>query len=150
MCIRDRLFGYDGDPAQRNIYGLLGANPQLAKDGIALRRYGQQIIEWLGKKRIHPAWLVPVSYTHLDVYKRQLLAYLSTDRWALRFVEGGILPQPDRQPEHPSEDCVVLLSGGLDSYIGAIDLAAQGKRPLAVSQMVRGDGEKQMCIRDSL
>ena len=77
---------------------------------------------------------------------QQLLAYLSTDRWTLRFVEGGILPQPDRHPEHPNEDCVVLLSGGLDSYIGAIDLAAQGKKALAVSQMVRGDGEKQVAF----
>lgn len=77
---------------------------------------------------------------------QRLLAYLSTDRWTLRFIEGGILPQPDRQPEHPTEDCVVLLSGGLDSYIGAIDLVEQGRRPLAVSQMVRGDGEKQVAF----
>lgn len=77
---------------------------------------------------------------------QQLLAYLSTDRWTLHFVEGGILPQPDRQAVHPVEDCVVLLSGGLDSYIGTIDLVAQGKKPLAVSQMVRGDGEKQVAF----
>jgi hypothetical protein len=77
---------------------------------------------------------------------QRLLAYLSTDRWILRFVEGGILPKPDRQSIHPTEDCVVLLSGGLDSYIGAIDLAEQGRRPLAVSQMVRGDGEKQVTF----
>lgn len=77
---------------------------------------------------------------------QRLLAYLSTDRWTLRFVEGGIFPQPNRQPEHPTEDCVVLLSGGLDSYIGAINLVEQGRRPLAVSQMVRGDGEKQVAF----
>lgn len=77
---------------------------------------------------------------------QQLLAYLSTDRWTLHFVEGGMLPQPDRQAVHPVEDCVVLLSGGLDSYIGTIDLVAQGKKPLAVSQMVRGDGEKQVAF----
>lgn len=77
---------------------------------------------------------------------QRLLAYLSTDRWTLQFVEGGILPQPNRQLEHPTEDCVVLLSGGLDSYIGAIDLVEQGRRPLAVSQMVRGDGEKQVAF----
>ncbi len=33
--------------------------PQLARDGIALRKFGQQIIELLGGKRIHPAWVVP-------------------------------------------------------------------------------------------
>jgi hypothetical protein len=65
-----------------------------------------------------------------------LLAFLTTDRWSLRFVEGGILPAPDRDATHPNEDCVVLLSGGLDSYIGAIDLVSMGKQPLAVSQKV--------------
>jgi hypothetical protein len=44
---------------------------------------------------------------------------------------------------YPAQDCVVLLSGGLDSLIGTIDRAAQGKNPLAVSQVVRGDAEKQ-------
>lgn len=77
---------------------------------------------------------------------QQLLAFLSTDRWILNFVEGGFLPKPDRYAVHPVEDCVVLLSGGLDSYIGAIDLATAGNKPLAVSQMVRGDGEKQVAF----
>jgi NAD-reducing hydrogenase large subunit len=55
----DLLFGFDAAPATRNIVGLAAANPQLARDGIGLRRFGQQIIEWLGGKRIHPAWVVP-------------------------------------------------------------------------------------------
>lgn len=55
----DLLFGFDADPAQRNIIGLLQANPQLARDGVGVRRFGQQIIEWLGGKRIHPSWIVP-------------------------------------------------------------------------------------------
>jgi NAD-reducing hydrogenase large subunit len=55
----DLLFGFDADPAQRNIIGVARANPGLAKDGIALRKWGQQIIEWLGGKRIHPEGIVP-------------------------------------------------------------------------------------------
>ena len=55
----DLLFGFDGDPAKRNIVGVAQANPGLAKDGIALRKWGQQIIEWLGGKRIHPEGIVP-------------------------------------------------------------------------------------------
>ena len=76
----------------------------------------------------------------------QLLCYLSNDVWTLNFVGGGKIPQSLREPEHPTEDCVVLLSGGLDSFIGAIDLAAKGRRPLAVSQTVRGDAEKQVAF----
>lgn len=73
----------------------------------------------------------------------RLLAFLTTDRWTLYFIEGGILPKPERKPIFPDEDCIVLLSGGLDSYIGAIDLVARGLKPVAVSQTVRGDGKQQ-------
>jgi NAD-reducing hydrogenase large subunit len=55
----DLLFGFDADPAKRNIIGLARENPQLARDGIALRKWGQEIIEWLGGKRIHPTWIIP-------------------------------------------------------------------------------------------
>ncbi len=55
----DLLLGLDADPAERNIFGVLQAHPQLARDGIQLRKFGQQIIERLGGKRIHPAWVVP-------------------------------------------------------------------------------------------
>ena len=55
----DLLFGFDADPARRNIIGMARENPQLAHDGVGVRKFGQQIIEWLGGKRIHPAWIVP-------------------------------------------------------------------------------------------
>src|SRR6516162_3419225 len=55
----DLLFGMDADPTERNIMGVVQAYPALAKDGIALRKFGQEIIAMLGGKRIHPAWAVP-------------------------------------------------------------------------------------------
>jgi NAD-reducing hydrogenase large subunit len=55
----DLLFGFDADPSKRHIVALAGENPQLAKDGIALRKWGQQIIERLGGKRIHPGGVIP-------------------------------------------------------------------------------------------
>jgi NAD-reducing hydrogenase large subunit len=55
----DLLLGMDGDPAKRNIFGVMEANPQMARDGIRLRQFGQHAIELLGGKRIHPAWVVP-------------------------------------------------------------------------------------------
>ena len=54
----DILLGMDADPAKRNLFGLLDAAPQLARDGIRLRQFGQQAIELLAGKRIHPAWVV--------------------------------------------------------------------------------------------
>jgi NAD-reducing hydrogenase large subunit len=55
----DLLLGMEADPAQRNLFGVLAAEPQIARDGIRVRQVGQQIIEILGGKRIHPAWVVP-------------------------------------------------------------------------------------------
>jgi NAD-reducing hydrogenase large subunit len=55
----DLLLGMDADPEKRSIFGVMEANPQLARDGVRLRQIGQQIIEMLGGKRIHPAWVVP-------------------------------------------------------------------------------------------
>ena len=55
----DLLLGMDADPAKSNLFGVLEAHPELARDGIALRKFGQQIIERLGGKRVHPAWVVP-------------------------------------------------------------------------------------------
>lgn len=74
------------------------------------------------------------------------LKFLSTDRWRLTFEEGGFQSPLPRHPIRPTEDCVALLSGGLDSLIGAIDLAATGKKLLAVSNIVRGDGDNQAAF----
>jgi NAD-reducing hydrogenase large subunit len=55
----DFLLGWDSDPAKRNIFGLIEANPDLAREGIRLRQFGQTVIELLGAKKIHAAWAVP-------------------------------------------------------------------------------------------
>ncbi|MGB8988752.1 MAG: Qat anti-phage system QueC-like protein QatC [Candidatus Sulfotelmatobacter sp.] len=73
----------------------------------------------------------------------RLLGFLTTDKWRVHFIDGGLHPAPDKCPVRPTEDCVVLLSGGLDSLVGYIDLVSGGNRPLAVSQIVKGDAENQ-------
>jgi NAD-reducing hydrogenase large subunit len=55
----DFLLGWDSDPAQRNVFGLMAADPDLARAGIRLRQFGQQILELLGGRKIHAAWAVP-------------------------------------------------------------------------------------------
>jgi NAD-reducing hydrogenase large subunit len=55
----DLLLGFDSDPARRNILGVIEDRPELARDGIALRKFGQQAIAGLAKERIHPSWTVP-------------------------------------------------------------------------------------------
>jgi NAD-reducing hydrogenase large subunit len=59
----DLLLGMDSDPATRHIFGVVAAKPELGRAGVALRRFGQHIIELLGNKRIHPGWVVPGGVT---------------------------------------------------------------------------------------
>src|ERR1051325_10208662 len=41
----DFLLGWDAPPERRNIFGLIQADPDLARSGIRLRQFGQEIIE---------------------------------------------------------------------------------------------------------
>ena len=71
------------------------------------------------------------------------LKFLTTDIWKLEFTGRGLQPKPPRDPQLPDEECVTLLSGGLDSFVGAIDLVADGRKPYAVSQVAAGDKQSQ-------
>jgi len=55
----DFLLGWESDPARRNVFGLMAADPDLARAGIRLRQFGQQVLELLGGRKIHSAWAVP-------------------------------------------------------------------------------------------
>jgi NAD-reducing hydrogenase large subunit len=74
----DLLLGMDAPPEKRNLFGVLQAHPALARDGVCLRKFGQQIIEWLGGKRIHPGWVVPggVSDPLAEAQRERILAVL--------------------------------------------------------------------------
>jgi NAD-reducing hydrogenase large subunit len=74
----DLLLGMDSDPAKRNIVGVAQAHPEIARDGIRLRQMGQQIIEMLVGKRIHPGGIVPggVAEPMTAAKRDQILAML--------------------------------------------------------------------------
>lgn len=78
------------------------------------------------------------------------LRFLTTDVWRLSFVKGILPAIPPDQVYKPDEDCIVLLSGGLDSLIGAIDLVALGKKPYAVSQVAQGDTSQQSLFASKI
>jgi NAD-reducing hydrogenase large subunit len=59
LAAPDLVLGFDADPAIRNVFGIIGANPELALKAVNLRRWGQQIIQRLGGKRVHPNFAVP-------------------------------------------------------------------------------------------
>jgi NAD-reducing hydrogenase large subunit len=92
----DFLLGWDTPPATRNVFGIMAANPDLARAGIRLRQFGQEVIELLGGRKIHPAWAVPggvrepLSATGRDQIKAKLPEALETTRLALEIFKTSL------------------------------------------------------------
>jgi NAD-reducing hydrogenase large subunit len=55
----DLLLGFDSEPAKRNVVGVLAAYPDIARRGILLRKFGQEIIRVTAGKRIHGTGSIP-------------------------------------------------------------------------------------------
>jgi len=55
----DLLFGIDADPAIRNIIGVAKKHPDLAVQGVMMRKYGQEIIKATAGKKIHGTGAIP-------------------------------------------------------------------------------------------
>ena len=55
----DMLLGFDHDPATRNVFGLMAAEPELARRGIRLRGFGQRVIEAIAGRKVHSPGIVP-------------------------------------------------------------------------------------------
>jgi NAD-reducing hydrogenase large subunit len=66
----DLLFGFDADVAKRNVIGVIAEHPDLAVQGVMLRKYGQEVIRVLSGKRVHGVFAIPggvnKSFTHED------------------------------------------------------------------------------------
>ena len=98
---------------------------------------------WTREFELEVAVADPVFWNNHRELVRRLLGFLTTDVWSVSFIGGGYSPTPPGQAILPPEDCVSLLSGGLDSFVGNLNLVADAKRPFAVSQTVVGDAENQ-------
>ena len=59
LCSPDLLFGFDSEVAKRNIVGVARAYPDVAKRGVLLRKYGQEVIRMTAGKRVHGTGSVP-------------------------------------------------------------------------------------------
>ncbi|HUT40522.1 MAG TPA: Ni/Fe hydrogenase subunit alpha [Gammaproteobacteria bacterium] len=55
----DLLFGFDSDVARRNIVGVAAEYPEIARQGVLLRRFGQEVIRVTAGKRIHGTGAIP-------------------------------------------------------------------------------------------
>jgi len=55
----DLLFGFDSEVNRRNIVGVAQAQPETARKGVLLRKFGQEVIRATAGKRVHGTGSVP-------------------------------------------------------------------------------------------
>lgn len=78
------------------------------------------------------------------------LRFLTGDYWYLTFRDSGVAPPRAKKKKRFDCDCVSLLSGGVDSLVGAIDLTADNHKPIFISQIVRGDAKTQRAYAERI
>jgi NAD-reducing hydrogenase large subunit len=70
----DLLFGFDADPAIRNVIGVAAKYPELAVQAVLMRKYGQEIIKATAGKKIHGTGAIPGGVNkNLSIAERDAL-----------------------------------------------------------------------------
>ena len=62
----DLLFGFDAPVEKRNIVGVIAEHPDLAKQGVLMRKYGQEIIKATAGKKVHGTGAIPGGINKRD------------------------------------------------------------------------------------
>lgn len=92
----------------------------------------------------------PKKWLDQEQKLEELLRFLTGDFWHLSFKSGGMKPPKPRNIVNRNADCISLLSGGMDSLVGAIDLIKKGRKPIFVSHIVNGSVQAQRTFASSL
>jgi NAD-reducing hydrogenase large subunit len=126
----DLLFGFDSPAAQRNLFGVIASYPDLALDGVRLRKYGQELIRILAGKRIHGTLAIPggvnqsLALADRDALLRGIEPVLVRAQAAVALARRLLFSNPDW---HRSFACfesnflsLVGPGGALDLYDGGL------------------------------
>ena len=153
----DFLLGWDSDPARRNLFGLMAAEPELARAGIRLRQFGQGIIERLSGRRIHGAWAVPggvrspLALEDRDRILEELPAARAAASLALerfkRLLDGPLQRELNSFGTFPSLFLALVGPGGRWEHLAGSDeqeeRAATGLRLMAADGRVLAEGLRE-------
>ena len=126
----DLLFGFDADVARRNVVGVIAAAPEVAKKGVLLRKYGQEVIRMTAGKRVHGTGSIPGGVNKsLSAEERAALLngiyqMISWSREAVHLIKGlfeknlQFYNSFGRFSAHGM--CLVRADGALDLYHGGL------------------------------
>ncbi len=130
LAAPDLLFGFDSEVNRRNIVGVAQAHPEIARKGVLLRRFGQELIRATAGKRVHGTGSVPggvnkhVSAQDQALLRRDLPQMLD---WAQDAVQIAIQLHAQNPALYDAFGHVpssilslVRADGAMDLYDGAI------------------------------
>ena len=136
LCSPDLLFGFDADPEMRNVFGIIKKMPDLAVQGVMMRKYGQEIIRATAGKKIHGTGAVPggvnknLSLEERDSFLKDIDQMKKWALGALALARNYTLEHIEMVREfaafNSSHMSLVREDGALDLYHGnlrAIDAA---------------------------
>lgn len=135
----DLLFGFEADPAIRNVIGVAKKFPELAVQGVMMRKYGQEIIKATAGKKIHGTGAIPggvnknLSISERDALLKDLDQMIVWARSALKLAKDYTTEHLDQIKDFGSFDSnhlgLVRKDGCLDLYHGNIRAVdSQGKK----------------------
>ncbi|MFZ1730890.1 MAG: Ni/Fe hydrogenase subunit alpha [Bacteroidota bacterium] len=135
----DLLFGFDADVAIRNVIGVAAKFPDLAVQGVMMRKYGQEIIKATAGKKIHGTGAIPggvnknLSIAERDVFLKDIDQMTEWARGALMIARDYTIENLEMVAPFASFDSnhvsLVREDGAMDLYHGnlrAID--SQGNK----------------------
>ena len=124
----DLLFGFDADPAVRNVIGVAKKHRDLAVQGVMLRKYGQEIIKATAGKKIHGTGAIPggvnknLSIAERDGFLKDLDQMTAWARGALAIAKDYTLEHLDEIADFGSFESshlsLVREDGAMDLYHG--------------------------------
>jgi len=126
----DLLFGFDSEPGRRNIVGIAAAHPEIARKGVLLRKFGQEVIRVTAGKRVNGTGSVPGGVNKcLTLDERDGLIRDADQMVAWSLDAVGIIKKLHRQNPalydnfgsfRSNSMSLVAPDGGLDFYHGRL------------------------------
>ncbi len=124
----DLLFGFDADVAIRNVIGVAAKYPDLAVQGVMMRKYGQEIIKATAGKKIHGTGAIPgginknLTIAERDEFLKDIDQMMEWCRGALKIAVDYTVANLEKVAPFGSFDSnhlsIVREDGAMDLYHG--------------------------------
>ncbi len=128
LCSPDLLFGFDADPAIRNVIGVAARFPELAVQAVMMRRYGQEVIRATSGKKVHGTGAIPgginknLTLAERDALLAEIDQQMEWARGAVKIARDYTVENLERLAPFGSflsnHLSIVRADGALDIYDG--------------------------------